>query len=62
MTTHHIETIRCPECGEVQEAKVEHTIPFYSYVHSCVKCGYTIIESEWDETTPQASKPVHSNE
>ena len=45
---YHEETIICPKCGKVQVAKVEHTAPFYSYVHECEKCGYTILESEWE--------------
>lgn len=44
----HTEKIRCPECGTVQEATVEHTVPFYSYVHHCEKCGFIIMESEWE--------------
>jgi len=44
----HKETIRCPECGCVQMAEVEHTEPWYSYVHHCEKCGYIITESEWE--------------
>lgn len=43
----HTETIKCPKCNAVQTATVEHTIPFYSYVHDC-ECGYTIMESEWE--------------
>lgn len=42
----HIETIECPNCGEVQNAVVEHLHPWNSYVHVCA-CGYTIMESEW---------------
>lgn len=44
--------IRCPECGKIQEAKVEHTYPFATYVHFCVKCEYVILESEWQEVKP----------
>lgn len=42
------ETIRCPECGTVQEAEVEATIPWFTYIHTCEKCGYVIMESEWE--------------
>lgn len=42
-------TIRCPECGKVQQAQVEIGEPFNYYVHECTSCGYTIMESEWDE-------------
>ena len=44
----HSERIRCPECGQEQDATVQHTRPFWTYVHDCVKCGYTIMESEWE--------------
>jgi len=43
----HIEKIECPECGKRQKATVLHTLPFWSYVHNCVSCKYTIMESEW---------------
>jgi len=52
----HEEKIICPNCGEVQVAKVEHTVPFYSYVHTCEKCGYTILESEWEQERPKVTK------
>jgi len=44
----HTETIVCPECHRTQTATVEHTRPWYVYVHEC-ECGYTITESEWEE-------------
>ena len=53
------ETIRCPECGKVQEAQVhfEDWMPFPAYVHDCEACGYTIMESEWDRVpNPQVSR------
>ena len=43
----HVNTIQCPKCGEIQKAKVRHTVPFYDYTHTCIKCGYVITESEW---------------
>jgi len=43
----HIEQIECPECGKRQIATVLHTFPWWSYVHDCVSCKYTIMESEW---------------
>jgi len=46
---HHKEKIKCPECNTVQTARIEHTIPWYTYIHKCTNCGYTIMESEWDE-------------
>ena len=44
----HTERIICPSCKREVEATVEHTWPFYSYVHVC-ECGYTITESEWEK-------------
>ena len=41
--------IKCPECGKIQDAIVEHTIPFNTYIHLCEKCGYVIMEDEWEE-------------
>ena len=41
------EKIICPECGLIQYAKVEDTIPFPTYIHKCEKCEYIIMESEW---------------
>jgi C4-type Zn-finger protein len=43
----HIEEIECPNCGERQIATVMHTTPFFTYIHDCVICKYTIMESEW---------------
>lgn len=45
----HIEKIRCPKCGTIQNGTVEHLTPFYSYVHECCHCGYWITESEWEK-------------
>ena len=44
----HIEEIECPECGKQQLAKVEHSEPFWTYIHQCVQCNYFIGESEWE--------------
>lgn len=44
---HHLETIRCPKCGKVQDAVVQHSKPFWAYVHDC-ECKYTITDSEWE--------------
>ena len=44
----HTERIVCPECHRTQTATVEHTRPWYVYIHEC-ECGYTITESEWEE-------------
>lgn len=45
----HTAIIICPECETSQPATVLHTFPYFSYVHTCVKCGYVIMESEWNE-------------
>jgi len=42
-------SIKCPECNEFQNAKVIHSEPFYTYIHTCIKCEYIIMESEWNE-------------
>lgn len=42
-----IESIICPECSQVQKAKIKHTIPFDTYIHECKRCKYIIMESEW---------------
>jgi hypothetical protein len=44
----HTEAIICPQCSKIQEAEVEHTVPFWSYVHECESCLYMIMESEWE--------------
>ena len=46
------ETIKCPQCGNVQTATVEFEewMPFPAYVHTCGNCLYTITESEWEVT------------
>lgn len=38
--------IECPNCGAIELATIEETIPFWTYLHDC-KCGYIIMESEW---------------
>jgi hypothetical protein len=52
-TPGHFEMIICPQCDSNQDAWVEHTEPFYSYVHWCGECGYCIMESEWQLATDQ---------
>ncbi len=46
---YHFEKIECPNCHSIELAKVEHTEPWWSYVHECKKCDYLIGESEWDK-------------
>ena len=45
----HQEEIYCPNCGSIEAATVKHTVPFWTYAHTCSKCDYTILESEWDK-------------
>ncbi|MCS2366427.1 ASCH domain-containing protein [Bacteroides caccae] len=41
--------IECPECGSHEFAVEDHTtVPFSTYIHLCNKCGYVIMESEWE--------------
>lgn len=41
--------IECPECGSIEIAVEDYTTaPFPTYIHSCNKCGYVIMESEWN--------------
>jgi acetone carboxylase gamma subunit len=53
----HTERIVCPECGHVTEARVEHTWPWYSYVHTC-ECGYVILEAEWELAPSVQGRPT----
>jgi len=48
----HLEKIICPECNRIQDAKVEHTFPWFSYIHEC-ECGFIIMESEWIRVEPK---------
>ena len=45
----HVERIRCYECQHEQLAIVEHGQPFNTYIHTCVRCGYIIMESVWEQ-------------
>lgn len=42
--------IVCPSCDHEQEAHVTYTDgdPFVTFIHTCEKCGYIIMESEWE--------------
>lgn len=44
----HLVQIVCPECNHGQVATVEHTFPFYTYIHTCTNCNYLILESEFN--------------
>jgi ribosomal protein L37AE/L43A len=49
----HKEKIKCPNCNSVEDAIVEHTIPFATFVHTCSQCDYIIMESEWQKATDE---------
>jgi ribosomal protein S27E len=53
----HCERIRCPECGKEQDAEVQHSCPWPTYIHHCEACGYTIMESEWERVEENAADP-----
>ncbi|HZK68112.1 MAG TPA: hypothetical protein VFC36_00790 [Paludibacter sp.] len=40
--------IICPNCGAIELATIEETVPFWSYIHDCAKCNYCTMESEWE--------------
>lgn len=46
--TSHTEAIICPECSFVQDAEVQHTEPFYTYIKKCECCSSFITESDWE--------------
>jgi hypothetical protein len=48
----HKEIIICPKCENRQWAIVEHTDPFYTYIHNCPVCKYVITESDWEVVKP----------
>lgn len=45
----HMETIWCPQCETEQDAQVEETAPWWTFLHNCEECGYLIMESEWNK-------------
>lgn len=49
----NIVKIRCPNCGVIQKAIAEESLPFWIYIHECKSCNYLIMESEWDEVKEQ---------
>ena len=56
----HLETIICPNCGREQTATVQHTNPWWTRIHNC-DCGYTIMESEWEQVCPAPVDRADSN-
>lgn len=45
--------IICPNCRSHESAVVEDTLPWWTYVHVCRNCEYTITESEWQLAPPK---------
>ncbi len=47
------ELVTCPECGSEEEATVTFPQghPWPTYIHTCGKCGYIIMESDWNSRT-----------
>lgn len=43
----HEDVIICPECGELQNAKVLHVNGADVKLHTCVTCGFNVTESDW---------------
>ena len=42
--------IECPQCGSIEIAVEDYTtVPWHTYIHRCNKCGYVIMESEWEK-------------
>lgn len=41
--------IECPECDSIEIVVEDYTMaPFPTFLHSCNKCGYVIMESDWE--------------
>lgn len=57
----HKELIYCPDCDSIQEATVQHTVPFWTYFHICTNCQYVIMESEWNRVGEQKGLKVIKN-
>ena len=57
----HEENIVCPSCDKQQKAIVEHTMPWFSYVHNC-ECGWIITESEWQKVEDLKSQVADMQE
>ena len=49
------QTIKCPECGTIQQAEVSFAplIGWGDYIYDCEHCEYTITESEWEQVKPE---------
>jgi predicted RNA-binding Zn-ribbon protein involved in translation (DUF1610 family) len=42
-------TINCPNCNTIQQAMIRRGVLGNIYLHDCEDCGYTIMESEWNQ-------------
>lgn len=71
MLNSHQEAIICPNCQSIEQATVEHTHPWDTYIHHCSHCQYIIMESEWEPVQEQTTKicttfkvthPEHAND
>jgi phage FluMu protein Com len=58
----HMEKIKCPRCGTVQWAKVEHTTPWMTYIHHCKTCDWLVMESDWGKPILILPKGVRPDE
>lgn len=45
-----VDIIICPQCESRQEVEVPlyEGAPWWALVHTCVKCEYVIMESDWE--------------
>ena len=55
----HTETIKCPQCGTIQQAEVMHTHTTHGniYLHLCRKCKYIITQKDWDRQDAPKPRP-----
>ena len=42
-------TIKCSNCDKIQQAMIRRGVLGNIYLHDCEDCGYTIMESEWNQ-------------
>jgi len=52
----HKERIKCNDCGLVQWGLVVHSVPFWTYLHTC-DCGNLIMESDWETVNIETHEP-----
>jgi uncharacterized Zn finger protein len=44
----HYDIIKCPTCGQNQQAKVIHTSPEHTHIHECEACHEIIEAADWN--------------